>query len=495
MAQLSPVRAGEPVLKGLKLLNRGKVRDTYDLGSGLLLSVATDAISIFDFVLNAKVPGKGMVLTAMTHFWMTKLEEVGICKTHLVAAGAAIDHYLPKEHQGNIDLQSRALVVKQLQMAPVEFIARGYLTGSAFKEYQKTGKVFGVDLPSGLQDGDKLPRVFDTPTTKEVEGHDLPMDSDEVRVKYPEETKTLLAVYEFVRKFAEEHGVIFADTKLEFGRDEKGNLVLGDEVATPDSSRFWSRVAWMAEQKKEKHKAPSPYDKQLVRNWGIEAEMSNLDPLSLEDVKKVHGMEVPKELITTTSEMYRYIFWLLTGMRVDSYVASKLRVDREIPARKLAVVFGSRSDYAKAGVQLAVAQKYVGNRFLGKLDVHVLSCHRNPLYLVEFAGSGCLGADVVIAVGGKAFALPGVLDAHLHAEGFRIPVIGVALGEEGSEELLAAELSISQIPGQTVLMDEKAGVVYRNTDGLSRAIVRATFSELPPMLPRVEKKPEFFIKS
>jgi len=494
MAQLSPVREEEPVLEGLKLLNRGKVRDTYDLGSGYLLSVATDAISIFDFVLNAKVPGKGMVLTAMTHFWMTKLEEAGICKTHLVVAGAAIDHYLPKEHQGNIDLQCRAMVVKQLQMTPVEFIARGYLTGSALKEYQKTGKVFGVDLPSGLQDGDKLPCVFDTPTTKEIEGHDIPMDSDEVRVKYPEETKTLLAVYDFVRKFAEERGIIFADTKLEFGRDEKGNLVLGDEVATPDSSRFWSATMWWPSRKKENRKAPPPYDKQLIRNWGIEAGMSNLDPLSPEDVKKVHGMEIPKELITTSSEMYRYIFWLLTGMRVDSYVASKLKVDREIPARKLAVVFGSRSDRAKAEVQLAVAQKYVGNRFLGKLDVHVMSCHRNPIHVAGFAEFGCSGADIVIAVGGKAFALPGVLDAHLHANGWRIPVIGVALGEEGSEELLAAELSISQIPGQTVLMDEKAGVVYRNSDGLSKAIVRATFSELPPILSRVEKKPEFFLR-
>ena len=494
MAQLSPVRAEEPVLEGLKLLNRGKVRDLYDLGSGLLLSVATDAVSIFDFVLNDFVPVKGMVLAAKTHFWMTKLEEAGICKTHLVAAGSAIDHYLPENLCGNIDLQCRAHVVKQLAMVPIEFIARGYLTGSAFKEYQKTGKVFGISLPAGLQDGDKLPWVFDTPTTKEVEGHDIPMDSDEVRVKYPEETKTLLAVYDFVHRFAEERGIIFADTKLEFGRDEKGNLVLGDEVATPDSSRFWSATTWWASRKKENRKAPPPYDKQLIRNWGIEAEMSNLDPLSPEDVKKVHGMEVPKELITTSSEMYRYIFWLLTGMRVDSYVASKLRVDREIPARKLAVVFGSRSDRAKAEVQLAVAQKYVGNRFLGKLDVHVMSCHWNPMHVAGFAEFGCSGADIVIAVGGKAFALPGVLDAHLHANGWRIPVIGVALGEEGSEELLAAELSISQIPGQTVLMDEMAGIVYRNADGLSRAIVRATFSELPPMLPRVEKKAEFFIK-
>ncbi|MFA6077425.1 MAG: phosphoribosylaminoimidazolesuccinocarboxamide synthase [Candidatus Paceibacterota bacterium] len=493
MLQLSPARAAGTILEGLKLLNRGKVRDTYDLGSGLLLSVATDAVSIFDHVLNAIIPGKGIILTAMTHFWMTKLEEAKICKTHLVAAGSAIDHYLPDNLRGNVDLQSRALVVKQLQMVPIEFIARGYLTGSALKEYQTTGKVFGVPLPKGLHDGDKLPFVFDTPTTKEVEGHDIPMDAKEVRVKYPEETKTLLAVYEFVRGFAEKHGIIFADTKLEFGRDEEGQLVLGDEVATPDSSRFWSADVWRASQKDENRKAPPPYDKQLVRNWGIDAGVNNLDPLSPKDVKKVHGMSIPDDLIIATSEMYRYIFWLITGRRIDSYLTTALKIKLGVTGRKVAVVFGSVSDRKEAEVAIAVAKKYVSNGLLHELNIHVLSCHRNPLDLVEFTKQGCFGADVVVAAGGKAFALPGVLDAHLHANGWRIPVIGVAFGHSGSEELLAAELSISQIPGRPVLMDEKVGV-YCNSAGLSMAIARAAFSEMPPGLPRVKKESQFFIE-
>lgn len=493
MLHLSPLRAAGTILEGLKLLNRGKVRDTYDLGSGLLLSVATDAVSIFDHTLNAVIPGKGIILTAMTHFWMTKLEEAEVCKTHLVAAGSAIDHYLPDNLRGNVDLQSRALVVKQLHMVPIEFIARGYLTGSALKEYQATGKVFGVPFPKGLHDGDKLPFVFDTPTTKEVEGHDLPMDAKEVRAKYPEETKTLLAVYEFVRDLAEKHGIIFADTKLEFGRDEEGQLVLGDEVATPDSSRFWSAEAWRASRKDENRKAPPPYDKQLVRNWGIEVGVNNLDPLSPKDVKKVHGMSVPDDLIIATSEMYRYIFWLITGRMIDSYLTSVLKIKLKVTGRKLALILGSKSDFKEAEMAIAVAKKYVNNGFLRELNIHVLSCHRNPLDLVEFTKQGCFGADVVVAVGGKAFALPGVLDAHLHANGWRVPVIGVAFGQHGSEELLAAELSISQIPGRPVLMDEKISV-YCNSAGLLKAIARAAFSEMPPGLPRAQKESQFFIE-
>ena len=171
MPTLSPAREQVPLLEGLTLFHRGKVRDTYDLGDDRLLVVATDGISIFDFVLNAIVPQKGMVLTAMNHFWLRRLESAGV-ETHLIAAGASIDQHLPEAYRGNSELQARALVVRKLDMIPVEFIARGYLTGSAFTEYMKAGKVCGHELKQGLQDGDDLSEPIDTPTTKAMEGKD-----------------------------------------------------------------------------------------------------------------------------------------------------------------------------------------------------------------------------------------------------------------------------------------------------------------------------------
>lgn len=492
MAKLSPMRESVPILKGIPLINRGKVRDTYDLGNGHLLAYATNSVSIFDIILNALIPDKGMVLTAMTHFWMTMLEEHGVCKTHMIAAGAAIDEYLPKALRGNPNSQSQAMVVKALKMSQAEFVGRGYLTGSVLKGYQETGKIFGLDMPTGLQDGDELPFVLDTPTTKATEGHDLPMDRDSVRAQYPEETETLLKVYSFIRDYAKSKGIIFADTKFEFGRDADGNLVLGDEAGTPDSSRFWSVKAWEAGRKPEKRKAPPPFDKQMVRQWGIEMGINKLDPGNPEDVAAAQRMVVPLNLISTTTEMYHYIFWLLTGMRVSNYVSGYLGVPLEVPKRNIAVIFGSRSDLPAAATALAISDGYVRNGHLGRRDVHILSCHRNPLRLREFVEEHCEGVNAIIAVGGKAFALPGVLDAFLYARGKKIPVIGVALGEPGSMDLLAAELSISQLPGQPVIMDEQSGV-YSGSDGLQEAISRATFGEMPPIMPRAEKRAEFFI--
>lgn len=490
MTTLPKRRDQIPVLKGLKLLSRGKVRDTYDLGSGLLLCVATDAISIFDFVLDDLVPDKGMVLTAMTHFWAKKLEENDVCKTHIVAFGSAVDGYIPKQFRNNINLQCRAFVVKQLKMAPVEFIARGYLTGSALKEYEETGSVFGVNLPAGLQDGDALPFVLDTPTTKESEGHDVPMDRDSVRLQYYEETDALLRVYDFVSGFAKDRGIIFADTKLEFGRDYSGDLVLGDEIATPDSSRFWGEHQWRMSRIMEKRKAPLPYDKQLVRSWGALVGINKRDPLILKDTKKVHSFSVPRELISATSETYRYIFWLLTGRRIENYVASRMNIPLDVPKRKVAMVFGSESDVSGVSSELAIAEKYWHSHFLDRFDVHVLNCLHNPLELVNFAESGCGGADMVIAAGGKSFALPGILDANLYAHNKRVPVIGVALGTPGTDDFLAAQLSISKLPGQPVVMDEKHGV-YSGGEGLSQAIARATFGEVPPIFPREKKEAKF----
>ena len=483
MPALSPVRSSVPVLSGLKLLNRGKVRDTYELSDELLLVVATDAISIFDFVLNALVPEKGAVLTAMSHFWFTLLEnELGI-KTHMVAAGAAIDDYLLQHLRGDTDLQSRAMVVRRLKMVPCEFIARDVLTGSGLKDYLATGMVCGHVLPPGLQDGDKLPSPIDTPTTKEDGGHDLALDAKEVREKFPEEAALLLKVFYHASEIAMKHGILLADTKFEFGRDSAtGVLYLGDEALTPDSSRFWEASAWKVGREAEKRKAPPPYDKQLVREWGIEQGINNLDPLVPEDVAKAQSLQVPPELIDATTRVYRYIFWRLTGMRLEQYQRQMMSIDVEDRRRNVAIVLGSESDI------LHVREAVDGLPVV----VHVISCHRNPTELLTFAMNGCRGADVVVAAGGKAFSLPGMLDAFLHDAKQDIPVIGVALGEPGSISREAAKLSISELPGQPVVMDEVRGTVYVGGDGFASAVERAMSGEFP-VISRVEKKPRFDI--
>lgn len=483
MAHLSTARiANAPLLRDLELLNRGKVRDTYKIDDDHLLPVTTDAISIFDIVLNATVPDKGRVLTAMSHFWFKNLSKFGI-PTHLVAAGADIDKFLPEHLRGNPEIQSRAMVVNRLNMSPVEFIARGYLTGSGLAEYKKNWTICGHMLvPNHYQDGDQLPFILDTPTTKAEEGHDETINFQEIRENYPTETFQLFEIYQLVSGFARERGIIFADTKLEFGRDKNGKVVLGDEVATPDSSRWWAESAWIASQKTDLRKAPVPLDKQLVRQFGIEQGINILDPKNPEDVKKAQGVRVPDYLIRATAQTYRYIFWRLFNSILEEYFSRELGVSLPRKKKNIAIVFGSESDIETTGLRSATVKTYGAT-------VHVISCHRNPDFLERFAESGCGGADVVIAAGGKTFAMPGMLDAWLNHFQYDIPVIGVALGEPGSRELEAAKLSIEELPGQPVIMDEIRGRVYTGPAGLGVALSRVAFDELPPPKPRVKKDP------
>ena len=226
--KLSPARERVPVLEGIELLNRGKVRDSYALNDGKMLVVATDAISIFDIVLNALVPEKGVILNAMSHFWLTDIEATLHVRTHLMAAGAAIDEHVPVHLWGNPQLQARAMVVRRLKMTDVEFIGRGYLTGSGLKSYNETGLVCGHHLSPGLQDGDQLPAMIATPTTKAQEGHDEALNAAAIRERYPEETRLLLEIYGVVHDVAHRNGIVLADTKLEFGRDEAGKVILAD---------------------------------------------------------------------------------------------------------------------------------------------------------------------------------------------------------------------------------------------------------------------------
>lgn len=474
MATLSPARAGWPLLSGLKLLSRGKVRDTFELGSDCLLSSATDGISIFDFVLNALVPMKGAILNCMNYFWSGHLCQFGI-PTHLVAVGAEIDKYLPAHLQNNTDLQSRASVIRKMKMTPVEFIYRSVLTGSAISSYKNDGTVCKHQLPPGLQDGDSLPCILDTPTTKAEEGHDENIDFGAVRARWPSQTMSGLQIFQICSNYCESRGIKLADTKFEFG--EGGRI--GDEIVTPDSSRFWEFKVWQDGRKLEKRKAPPPYDKQLVRAWGIEQGINKRKPENSDNVAWVHSLEVPQMLIEQTTRIYRYIFWRLTGMTIERYLRDKMgvNINRKIPS--IQVICGSDSDLP---VIKPVLSEFT--RESAEISVSVMSCHRNPLDVMEFAETS--GADVIICVGGKAFALPGVVDAFAHAAKKDVPVIGVALGEPGSKSLLAAQLSIEEVPGTPIIMDEISGV-YTGPQGLRAALSRIVDGELPPPKSRTEK--------
>jgi len=476
MAKHSPARENVPLLEGLTLLGRGKVRDTYELPDGNILVVATDGISIFDFELNALVPMKGIILTAFTVYWCRFLETYGI-KTHLVAAGSQIDRYLPENLRNNYDLQSRAIVAKRFEMAPVEFIVRGYITGSGLDAYNKCGAVCGIALPEGLEDGDKLPSPIDTPTTKAETGHDVHLNAEEIRLQYPKQTELALKAFGLAQKFAKSRGLIFADTKFEFALD--GTLC--DEALTPDSSRVWDSADWDESRKASPKKAPPSNDKEIVRSWGKSEGIHKLKPENPEDVAYVHSLHVPEGVIWSTTMAYRYLFWRLTGTTVEEYLQNFLYVPYPAEEKKIIIVCGSESDL---GV-VKTAMKDLDVR--ADIKLHVMSCHRNPKEVMEFAESLPNSVDMVIGVGGKAFALPGIMEAWMHAFGKQIRIGGVAVGNPQSQAFEAARLSILELPGQPVVMDEFTGGPYAGSQGLRELITRVCQGEIPPPRPRAEK--------
>jgi phosphoribosylaminoimidazole-succinocarboxamide synthase len=244
-------------------IHSGKVRDLYDAGDGLLLMVASDRISAYDYILPTVIPDKGVVLTQMSLWWFEQLSDV--ISNHVVAAEVA-DYPAPFSSYAE-ELRGRSVLCRRLAMVPVECVARGYLAGSGVADYERFGSVCGVPLPAGLLDGSQLPDAIYTPTTKAPIGeHDAPMTFDEVVAEVGFETaeqlrSLTLAVYERGRDLAERAGILLADTKVELGRDASGGLVLGDEVLTPDSSRFWPAETWAP------GGAQPSYDKQYVRDW------------------------------------------------------------------------------------------------------------------------------------------------------------------------------------------------------------------------------------
>jgi len=285
----------------LPLFARGKVRDLYSIGEYLLF-VATDRISAFDHVLGSGIPGKGKVLTQISLFWFDLLSS--IVPNHLVTAN--LDEY-PAELQPYADeLRGRSMLVARAQMFPVECVVRGYLSGSGWKDYQKTGSVCGIPLPAGLRESERLPEPIFTPSSKSLGGeHDENISFDSVveRVGGPvaEKLRELtLAIYARASAHAEKCGLILADTKFEFGQTARG-IVLADEVLTPDSSRFWPREGY------QPGGAQPSFDKQFVRDY-LESIHWN---------KKAPAPGLPEDVIRRTQEKYFEAYRLLTGKTLE----------------------------------------------------------------------------------------------------------------------------------------------------------------------------------
>jgi len=280
----------ESRISSLALRHRGKVRDIYDIDARHMLIVTSDRLSAFDVVLPTPIPDKGRVLTALSNFWFGLTRS--IVPNHL--ADLSLSDVVPDAAE-RAAIEGQATVVRKLKALPLEAIVRGYIIGSGWKDYQKTGAVCGIALPSGLRLADKLPEAIFTPSTKaEVGAHDENIDFDAtvglVGRELAERVRdTALAVYARARDYAAERGIIIADTKFEFGLDDDGTLVLIDEVLTPDSSRFWP-----ADQYRPGENPPS-YDKQYVRDY--------LESIGWD--KKPPAPELPPEVVAKTSEKYR----------------------------------------------------------------------------------------------------------------------------------------------------------------------------------------------
>jgi phosphoribosylaminoimidazole-succinocarboxamide synthase len=285
-------------LEGLKRIHEGKVRDIYAIDDRHMLIVTTDRLSAFDVVLPDPIPDKGRVLTQISSFWFGRTG--AIVRNHLADIPLA---EIIKKRSDLALLRDRAVVVRRLKALPFEAVVRGYLIGSGWKDYQKTGAVCGIELPPGLVLASRLPEPLFTPATKAPAGaHDENIGFEAVvaRIGKPLATKvrdTALRLYRFAAEHALERGIIIADTKFEFGTDTRGQLVLIDEVITPDSSRFWPVASYRA------GVSPPSFDKQFVRDY--------LETLDWN--KKAPGPRLPAEIIAKTSEKYREALRLLTS--------------------------------------------------------------------------------------------------------------------------------------------------------------------------------------
>jgi len=277
-------------------ISSGKVRELFDLGDYLLM-VATDRVSAFDVILPDGVPGKGTLLTQMSLAWFEKTKHI-------------IPNHIPKNHQELLqeylrefpELIPRSMVVEKVNPLPIEAIVRGYLAGSGWKHYQKTQELFGHPLPEDLNENDPLPEPLFTPTTKAHVGHDMPLTEAETAEKlghalFEHVKRASLELFTFGQEKANDADLILADTKLEFGLDPDGNLLLIDEVLTPDSSRFWQKEAYLEGN-------PTPYDKQLIRNYLLREEWN----------KKPPTPSLPPSIIESTRQRYQEVYEALQSL-------------------------------------------------------------------------------------------------------------------------------------------------------------------------------------
>ena len=280
------------MIDGWNHLRSGKVRDLYTNSTGELLIVASDRISAFDYILPTPIPGKGKLLTQLSLFWFDMFAD--IVPNHLISTD------VPSV------VKDRAIIVKPLQMFPLECVARGYLTGSGWIEYQQSQSVTNIPLPPGLQDGSKLPENIFTPATKaEMGDHDENISFDRavslVGESDAQALRTLtLQLYATAADYAKTRGIILADTKFEFGRDSDGKICLGDEALTPDSSRFWAADSW------KPGGAQPAFDKQYVRDWLLTSGWDRASP----------PPELPSDVVEKTRERYESAFTLLTGRKI-----------------------------------------------------------------------------------------------------------------------------------------------------------------------------------
>jgi phosphoribosylaminoimidazole-succinocarboxamide synthase len=288
----------------LELIATGKVRDIYALDDERLLFVTSDRISAYDVVMNEQIPDKGRVLTGMTKFWLERASDV---PNHLISMSVSD---LPEEAKPfAADLNGRFMIVRRLNMMPVEFVVRGYLVGSGWSEYKRNGTIAGMPLPEGLREADKLPQPLFTPATKAVTGHDENISEDAAgeilgEARMAEARDLAIELYKSGADYAAGRGIILADTKFEFGVDPDGKVVLADEVLTPDSSRFWPAEEW------KPGTNPPSFDKQYLRDW-----LSGLDWN-----KEPPPPTLPDDVITGTRSRYLEAYEKITGQAFDDYL-------------------------------------------------------------------------------------------------------------------------------------------------------------------------------
>lgn len=448
----------------------GKVRDNSLLGPDAILSAVSGRFSSNDFVI-ASAPKLGMYRNIMAVAGKLSLENY--LRHDMVAYGAGIDEFIPEAYRGNPELQACATILRPLSMIPVEFVYRSHLTGSGYRDYKETGELFGVRLPEGMRDGEELPEVMFTPTTKETGAHDAPMSPAYVWNQYPDAVRAGFAAFLVDRTHCDTKCyLVQPDTKYELGYDSDGQLRFGDENRTVDCARFWDIWEWSG--CIDKGQAfPRSLSKEALRIH-VKELLAGRDPANPEDIRYVHEeMQLAPEFFQDLERLYRYMTWRLVGMKAESYLREMMGVF-DPPEVRVDVLVGSPSDEKWLADGLDLLRK-TGSYGVGL----VCSAHRNPDTLSDYARNE--SPNVVVCAGSKALALPGDLRAQFNkvAGKKNIPVIGVALEGSEPEDIEDAVRAIAGLPGLFVEMDS-VGLPYQGANGFLEACRSAVYDEFYP---------------